>query len=727
MKQVVASQNGIELIESPAPICGKREICVEVHYSFISTGTELSTLEQVEGSSSNLSKHIINNPNLIKKAGSKISAKGIKSTLKDINQYVSKRKSQTYKLTPLGYSVSGKVISVGEDVTTFSKGDLVACAGATQATHSEIVCVPENLSVHIPSNCDLESASSVAVGSIAIHAIHQSKLRLGEHILIVGLGTVGIITAQLANAAGYRVIGYDPDENKINIAKSLGIRDTENDISQVTNLIQIQTGHMGVDTSIVTAKSNSSLPLDTAIKSTKQKGRVVIVGDVLTQFDRSDILAKEIEIIPSYSYGPGRQDPIYEEFGIDYPYNHVRWTENRNMSEYLRLISNSKIDIKSTIKSYDLSSVKEAYETLKSSSLDKSKVSISIQYNTTVEKESKLTTKILTDKSNNVSKQPIGIAIAGAGKFAQNTHLPNLKTLKSLVHITGILNTKGSKSLELAEMYNAKYATTSYQEILDDQETNAVLISTRHDMHNKMMLDAINAGKSVFVEKPLAINNEELDKFKAISLNSLYKQKLQPIIFTGFNRRFSPLIQKLAGLLSATSESLNISYQMNVGYLDPTHWLRNPEGSGRNIGEACHVYDLFTFLTNSRISDISAVSINTKDKSHSKNENFNAIFKFENGSIANLTFTSMGSQKYPKEQMIVYQSESVYSLNDYKTLNVYNSKPYKITNPNESKGHLEQLQSFINSVINKTSPPMPYWHQIQATHMSLEVERLINQ
>ena len=341
MKQVVASPNGIELIESPAPICGNREICVEVHYSFISTGTELSTLEQVQGSSSSLSKHVINNPNLIKKAGSKISAKGIKSTLKDINQYVSKRKSQTYKLTPLGYSVSGTVISVGEDVTTFSVGDLVACAGAMQATHSEIVCVPENLSVHIPSNCDLESASSVAVGSIAMHAIHQSKLQLGEHILIVGLGTVGIITAQLANAAGYRVIGYDTDENKINIAKSLGIIDVENDISQIENLIQIQTEHMGVDTSIVTAKSNSSLPLNTAINSTKQKGRVILVGDVLTQFDRSDILAKEIEIIPSYSYGPGRQDPIYEEFGIDYPYNHVRWTEKRNMAEYLRLISNS--------------------------------------------------------------------------------------------------------------------------------------------------------------------------------------------------------------------------------------------------------------------------------------------------------------------------------------------------------------------------------------------------
>ena len=721
MKQIVASSNGIEVIESPAPICGSREICVEVNYSFISTGTELSTLEQMQESSSNISKHVISNPNLIKKVGSKISTKGIHSTLKDINQYVSKRKSQTYKLTPLGYSVSGKVISVGEGVTTFSEGDLVACAGATLATHSEIVCVPENLSVHIPPDCDLQSASSVAVGSIAMHAIHQSQLQLGEHILIVGLGTVGIITAQLANAAGYRVIGYDPDENKINIAKSLGILDVKSYISEVKNHIQIQTGHMGVDSSLVTAKSNSSQPLDIAIDSTKQKGRVIIVGDVLTQFDRSDILAKEIEIIPSYSYGPGRQDAVYEKYGIDYPYHYVRWTEKRNMSEYLRLISNSKIDIKSITQSYDLFSAKEAYQNLKSSNQDSSKMAVSIIYNTTDDTKSKRTTKIATKKFDNISKHSIGVAIAGAGKFAQNTHIPNLKKINSLAHITGILNTKGTSAIEIAKIYDAGYATTSYQEILDDPNTNAILIATRHNMHNKMLIDGINAGKNIFIEKPLAVDKEELDKFSTI----VDSKGQNLIIQTGFNRRFSPLITKLSDMLSNSKDPLTISYIMNVGYLDAEHWLRDSEGLGRNIGEACHIYDLFTFLTDSKIRHISASSINPKNKNHSKNENFTANFKFEDGSIANLTFTSMGSTIYPKEQMKIFQSESVYYLNDYKTLDVYNKNKQTITNHSGSKGHEEELRSFINAIKNESSPPIPYWQQIQATHMALEIERLI--
>ena len=721
MKQIVASSNGIELIESPAPICGSREICVEVNYSFISTGTELATLEQVQESSSNISKHVISNPNLIKKVGSKISAKGIHSTLKDINQYVSKRKSQTYKLTPLGYSVSGKVISVGEGVTTFNEGDLVACAGATLATHSEIVCVPENLSVHIPSDCDLQSASSVAVGSIAMHAIHQSQLQFGEHILIVGLGTVGIITAQLANAAGYRVIGYDPDENKINIAKSLGMLDVKSDISEVKNHIQIQTGHMGVDSSLVTAKSNSSQPLDIAIDSTKQKGRVIIVGDVLTQFDRSDILAKEIEIIPSYSYGPGRQDAVYEKYGIDYPYHYVRWTEKRNMAEYLRLISNSKIDIKSITQSYDLFSVKEAYQNLKSSNQNPSKMAVSIIYNTTADTKSKRTTKITTKKSRNTSKKSIGVAIAGAGKFAQNTHLPNLKKINSLAHITGILNTKGTSAIEIAKMYDAEYATTSYQEILDDPNTNSILIATRHNMHNKMLIDGINAGKNIFIEKPLAVDKEELDKFSTI----VDSKGQNLIIQTGFNRRFSPLITKLSEMLSNSKDPLTISYIMNVGYLDAEHWLRDSEGLGRNIGEACHIYDLFTFLTDSKIRHISASSINPKNKNHSKNENFTANFKFEDGSIANLTFTSMGSTIYPKEQMEIFQSESVYYLDDYKTLDVYNRNKQTLTNHSGSKGHEEELRSFINAIKNESSPPIPYWQQIQATHMALEIERLI--
>ena len=721
MKQIVASSKGIELIESPAPKCGSREICVEVHYSFISTGTELAALEQIQESSANISKHIISNPDLIKKIGTKITGNGIKETLKDINQYISKRKHQTHKLTPLGYSVSGKVISVGKHVRNFSEGDLVACAGATLATHSEIVCVPENLSVHIPPNCDLQSASSVAVGAIAMHAIHQSNLKLGEHILIVGLGTVGFITAQLANAAGYRVIGYDPDENKINIAKSLGIVDVSNDISQIKHQIQVQTDHMGVDSCLVTAKSKNSEPLSLAIDSTKQKGRVIIVGEVSTQFDRSDILQKEIEIIPSYSYGPGRQDPIYENFGLDYPYSHVRWTEKRNMEEYLRLLSNSKINVKSTIESYDLSSFKDAYEQLKSPTGNKPMIAVSLKYDVTTKTASKLNRKVDAIQHNDVSNKSIGIAIAGAGKFAQNTHLPNLRKLNSISHITGILNTKGTSAIEIANLYGAKYGTTDYGEILNDPNTNAILISTRHNIHNKMMLEGVNAGKNIFIEKPLAVNKEELDKFESLVNSNTHNY----IIQVGFNRRFSPLITELSEILSNSTDPITISYTMNVGYLDPSHWLRDSEGLGRNIGEACHIYDLFTFLTNSKLTHMSAASINPKSKAHSKNENFTANFKFEDGSIANLTFTSMGSTAYPKEQMKIFQSESVYYLDDYKTLEIYRKNKKIIRNHSGSKGHSEELSSFIYAIKNETGPPIPYWQQIQATNMALQTEQLI--
>lgn len=654
----------LEEVPDPTPEPGYK--IVRVSHSCISTGTELSGLKSA---SMPLWKRAITQPDKVKKALKMLATKGYSKT-KSIIQG---------KLTagsPTGYSAAGFI-----DGTSAR----VACAGAQFANHAEIIQVPENLIVPIPSNLDFASASTVALGAIALQGIRRAQPTLGETFVVIGLGFLGQITGQMLLANGCRVIGMDLDPNRVALAESFGIENrTVSDVDGV----------------IITAASASSEVISTAFKLCRKKGRVVLVGDVGLNLKRSDFYQKELDFFISTSYGPGRYDDRYEEKGFDYPIGYVRWSENRNMEEYLRLLSQKKVNI-DFYTTYPVEQAATAYRHLTEAT--PKPLLVLLSYTPTANKQ-----KVISNpEAKPVKKDQIQLAVIGAGGFAKEMHLPNIQSLKEY-NLRAVVSRSGHNAKATAKQFEAGYSTTDYQEVLNDPEIDAVLIATRHHLHTSMTLDALRAGKHVLVEKPLALNPEELQQivdFYALTPDA-------PILLTGFNRRFSKYAE---GIIKTTQNRINpmiLNYRMNAGFLSKEHWVHGEEGGGRNIGEACHIYDLFTYLTNSQVTKVDAHWIPTPT-----NDNFVANLAFHDGSIATLTYTSLGSKDYPKEQLEVFVDGKVIVLNDYKSL----SSP-KIETLLPEKGQKEELIAFAKAIRQGGEWPIPLWQQVQAMEIAFQVE-----
>ena len=726
MKQVTSSSKGIEVIDVPSSLIEKGTVLVEVDYSFVSTGTELATLRalglgQRKNNDRELTQNISESKELIRKVVNYLCERGIKKTIERVFSRISHDNVNSDRLVTLGYSCSGRVVSVGGGVKDFTVGDLVACAGANRATHSELVVVPENLVVLIPEGCSIKNASSVSVGSIAMQGVRQSNARMSELIGVIGLGLVGLLIVRLLKIAGCRVFGLDIDEKRVFQAVEIGADFASVNPELFLNQINNETNFMGLDRCIISASSDNDEIIKAAMETTRQKGRVVVLGFVPMNIDKYPFMRKEIEFVGSSSYGPGRYDPKYENQGLDYPYPYVRWTEKRNMAEYLRLLASGQLDL-SLIANEEvlLSSVNDAYDQLMEGEKKSRGIFINYESDRTLEEKSR---RVIELKSSPVSGK-VGLAIVGAGSFVREMHLPNLEKLKDKIEISAIVNKKGANSIELARHYGIDQASTSLDDILDSVDFDAVLIGTRHDKHTEMSLKCLKAGKHVLVEKPLAITWDELDQIKEF-YDGINKQNV-PLMMTGFNRRFSPYLQKIKEHISDRTTPLVMNYQINTKYLEKDHWLRNDEGGGRNLGEACHIYDLFTFLCDAEVDHVSASSIRPANESFGKNENFSATIRFKDGSIGNLTYTSLGSTKYPKEICHIFCDRSVFSLNNYINLEIWGPVDdiFKTESPN--KGHFEEMELFIRAIKGNIDWPIPLWHQIQATEIALNVEDEIN-
>lgn len=712
MKQVLTQKGNILLLNIPAPLIGKGQVLVEVVYSLISSGTELDT---IQSTSKSLVEKALEQPEKVKKLLDFLKQQGIQKTIAKIN-------GQLEQAFPLGYSCSGTVIQVGEGITDIQPGDKVACAGSGIANHAEIVLVPRNLLVKIPNGCSMKDAASMTLGAIALQGVRRADPRLGESVAVIGLGLLGQITIQLLKAAGCQVIGLDLDDRRIALARELGANYAQNSsLVNISEEIKRLTNGNGVDAAIITAASTSDAITQQAMELTRKKGRVVVVGAVGLGLKRSPFYEKEIDFLISSSYGPGRYDVQYEKMGVDYPYAFVRWTENRNMQEYLHLIAEGKIILDTILeREYDLSQVQNAYKDLQSS--DNKPLGIILKYpNDQADRlANKLETKVVLSSQKVDGK--INVALIGAGSFAKTVHLPNLQKQKSQFIIRAIVSSTGSNAHEVAKLFNAAYATTDYQDILNDPEIDAVIICTRHNLHAQMTLQALKAGKHVLVEKPLALNQEELDSIKAFITDNLKS----PVLLTGFNRRFSPHMEFVKKVLAEHTDPKIINYRMNAGYIPLDQWVHNNEGGGRNIGEACHIYDLMTYLTNAKVISTEAQTIRPKTGFYSAQDNFSASFSFDDGSIATLQYSSMGTKEYPKENMEILVDGLVLTLNDYKNTNIYGSKLKGVTTKTFEKGHLEELRLFSEAIIGKKECPNPIWQQIQAMEMAFSVEQLIN-
>ena len=710
MKQVLIKK-GIAIAEKvPAPQVNKDTVLVEVKYSCISIGTEMSG---VRASATPLWKRALKEPENVKKVFSMITEKGLMKTASQV-------KSRLDSGSPVGYSASGIVIAVGENVRDIKIGDRVACAGAQCAHHAEIINVPRNLLVKVPDSVDLKGACTVTLGSIAMQGVRRAQTTLGECFVVIGLGVIGQITVQLLKASGCKVIVSDLDRNRISLAMKHGADmsihpDDGVDIQRVNQL----TGGIGADGVIITAASKSSAIVSAAFNMCRRKGRVVLVGDVGLDIKRGDLYSKELDFLISTSYGPGRYDAQYEEKGLEYPVAYVRWTENRNLQEILSLIENKKLNIADLVSNvYTIDNATAAYEELKNAS--EKPLMVLLQYPANEEKTANFIQ--INTATCNSKNDCINVAVIGAGGFAKGMHLPNLEKLKNKYQIYAIMSRTAHNADAVAKLYNAAYSTTSYEKILSDENVDMVLITTRHNLHAQMVLQALKAGKHVLVEKPLAINEDELSQ-----IESFYKENTDaPLLLTGFNRRHSQYLQEINKHTSKRINPMIINYRMNAGYIPLDCWVHTEEGAGRNIGEACHIYDLFNYLTGARAVSVSAHSINPSNSYASSKDNFVATISYEDGSVANLIYTSLGSKDVPKEQMDIYFDNKIISLTDYQKLTGHGVKINTIETKISEKGQLEEIKAFADAIKSGLAEsPIPLWQQLQAMEIAFAVEKQI--
>lgn len=710
MLQGIIKKGKALTIDVPAPQVSKGMVLIKVVFSCISAGTELSGLAR---SKKPLIQRAWEQPDKVKK---------VLDILRDEGFTVAyaKVKNKLESGTPIGYSVSGIVIAVGDGITRFQPGDRVSAAGVGYAHHAEFVSVPENLVVKIPDKVPFEEASTVALGGIAIQSIRRAHLQLGEFGVVFGAGILGLLTTQMLIASGIRVAVIDIDSHRLDIAKELGAElvVNSNDENPVEKILNWSDGY-GADAVIFTASTQQNEPLSQCFRMTRKKGKVILVGVSGPEIKREDIYSKELDFLISTSYGPGRYDTNYEEKGVDYPYAYVRWTENRNMKEYLRLVQNNNIKLNRLIeKTYPIEQIADAFDCL--STETPRPLIVLLQYGSPEEKPllPNISQQIIHVNTNYTKKSVINVAVIGTGGFATNMHLPNLARLRDKYSIYATLDRSTQQAKFVAEQYNAKYTTTNLDEILNDNQVDLVLITTRHDSHAEYCLKALQAGKHVFVEKPLAISQEELDRIRDFYANG---SEAKPVLLVGFNRRFSRYLAEIKKHTDRRINPLLIRYRMNAGLLPSDHWVF--ETGGRIIGEACHIIDTISYLTNSPIESVSVESITPTTDRYSPTDNKVVILKYKDGSVTCFEYFSVGSIEFGKEYMEVHFDGKTIVLDDYKSLKGYGLKINEIKTQTSQKGHFEELIALYNSITGKNSDwPIPLFELIQTTEATFLIK-----
>jgi len=680
MKQVFVQHGTAMIAQVPAPMIEETGILVEVAYSLISTGTELTGLRE---SGKSITQQALEQPEKIKKAMDHLRRQGIRKTIAKIQG----KAADSHRA---GYSCSGVVVQVGKEIHDIQPGERVACAGAGIANHAEIVLVPRNLVVKIPDDCGLREAASTTVGSIAMQGVRRADPRLGEHVAVIGLGLLGQITVMLLKAAGCIVTGIELNPRRIEIAGRVGMdygfSPVEADIQKEINRL---TGDHGVDATIITAASESDDIAQQAMEITRKKGRVVVVGAVGLGLKRSPFYEKEIDFLISSSYGPGRYDDRYERKGRDYPYAYVRWTENRNMQEYLRLLAEGKVNLDLILeKEYALEDVERAYHDL--ASAQEPPLGVLLTYGLDAEKDArdeKLATKVTLSEQPGSGK--IGVALIGAGNFAKAVHIPNLQKLSHLYELRAVVSRSGANARKVAEQYGFAYASTDIADVLEDEHVDMVLICTRHNLHAKLAIQAARAGKAIFLEKPMAMNAEELKELEAVL------REAQVPFMVGYNRRFSPAAIRAREILDTVPGPSMMLYRVNAGHLPANHWTQTEEGGGRIIGEACHMFDLMQYFVHpARVVEVTSLKIPSAEGSHAPSDNLSATVQYDDGSIGTLVYTSLGASDLPKEYVEIHAGGKALVIDDFLSLHVHGSAEQGWESRTQDKGHERALEQF---------------------------------
>ncbi|MEQ8242505.1 bi-domain-containing oxidoreductase [Fulvivirga sp.] len=691
MKQILQSfkTGKTELTEIPVPNVGKGQVLIRTTRSLVSLGTEKML---VDFGKANLLQKARQQPDKVKMVLDKIKTDGLRPTMETVF-------NKLEQPLPLGYSNVGVVEEIGEGVNEFKKGDRVVSNGP----HAEYVVVPKNLVALIPKNVSDDEAAFTVIASIGLQGIRLVNPTLGETVVVTGLGLIGLLTAQLLKANGCWVIGIDIDQNKCDLASSMGI-DTINPAGNdpVNRALEL-TDNIGVDAVIITASTKSNEVISQSAKMCRKRGRVVLVGVIGLELSRADFYEKEITFQVSCSYGPGRYDISYEEKGNDYPIGFVRWTEKRNFETILKAISANQLDVKSLIS--EIVELKD-YQNIYSEMGNVNTVASIINYSDSPQSINRGIE--INPRSFKGQKGVLGIV--GAGNFTKMTLLPALKGLSP--NIKSIVSSKGVNGTALAKKYGISKSATDIQEVLQDHEIDTIIITTRHDAHAGQVVDGLKAGKNVFVEKPLALSQSELKSIE----NALETTKGS--LMVGFNRRFSPHIKQIKKSLGAEPGSINLLATMNAGFIPHDSWVHDLQvGGGRIIGEACHFVDLAVYLTDSLVS---SVCFNALGKYPEENtDNGTLLLKHDNGAISTINYFSNGAKSYSKERVEVYSQNRTWIVDNFRVTNGYNVKGFKKLKTKLDKGHKAQFEAYLDHIQSGGIPLIPITELLNVSKASL--------
>jgi predicted dehydrogenase/threonine dehydrogenase-like Zn-dependent dehydrogenase len=690
MKQVLQNRKtGRPFVgEVPVPALQRGRVLVRTVASLISAGTERAAVELV---SKGLVQEARQRPDLVKAVVAKVKSEGILNTFASVRDKMAASQA-------LGYSAAGIVSAVAEDVTEFQIGDRVACAGVGFASHAEVLSVPKNLCVHLPDGVSFESGAYGTLGAIALQGVRLAQPTLGESVVVIGLGLVGQLTVQLLKANGCRVFGLDLDQSRVSLALEMGADKGLVSDESTAKEIETWTRGYGADAVLITAATDSNQPVELAARVSRLKGRVIVVGMTGMDIPRQPFFSRELKLIISMSYGPGRYDPDYEERGNDYPLPYVRWTEKRNIESFLELIAEKRVNVERlTTHRFPIAGAEHAYRLI-SGDVQEPYLGVVLNYDPEVEVVRRVSLGAAAPARK--PEKSIILGVIGAGGYVPAMLLPHFKS--EGVQFRSIATASGVSAHDVGKRFGFAYAVSSAEEVLEDADVNLVVIGTRHDTHAELARKALELGKHVLVEKPLALSDEELESVLATAGSSTGK------LMVGFNRRFSPLAQRAKDFFAGRETPLSILYRVNAGRLPKDHWLQNDvEGGGRIIGEVCHFIDLMQYLTGAPPVSVFAEAMSAKSSKIVDADSAFITLRFADGSNGAIAYLSEGDKGLAKERVEIFGAGRVFILDDYRRATLYkHGREEQVTLKAQDKGQQAQVRAVCASVLEGGSAPI---------------------
>ncbi len=689
-----------QVVDVPVPQVGEKAALVRTAASLVSAGTERML---VEFAKQGLLGKAQSRPDLVQQVLNKAKREGLLSTL-------DAAKNKLDQPLTLGYSSAGTIVETGSNLSGFRAGDRVACGGGGYAVHAEFANIPQNLLVCIPDSVNFEQAAFATIGAVAMQGFRLADVQVGANVAVIGLGLLGLLATGIASAAGCRVLGIDLNPERVALAEKMGAVNAVTRDQAVEAAAALSSGK-GVDAVLICADTKSNDPVELAGEIARDRAKVVAVGAVGLQVPRKPYYEKELGLVISRSYGPGRYDTDFEEKGQDYPIGYVRWTETRNMEAFLNLLAQGKLDVAPLITHrIPIEEGERAYELITG---DEPYLGVLLTYE---EQPLPSDNRIPNKLAPTVRVKPgdiLALGVLGAGNYALSTLLPVIKK-SGLVAPVGIISASGVSAHHAAQRFGFGFASSDPAAVIEDPAINLIAILTRHNLHTQQILSAFKAGKHVYCEKPLAINPQQLAEISDVLQNEAH-----PLLMLGFNRRFAPLTEHLKAFVDQRQEPLFAHYRINANQLPPEHWLIDPQiGGGRIVGEGCHFIDFLTFLVGENPIEVSTQGL--PDNGKYSEDNVVLRFSYPDGSLGVISYIANGDKSFSKEYLEVFTGGRVAVLHDWRKLEMIakGRRTVKRHLLQQDKGHFNAWRAFLQAVQSKEKPPIPYEQMLGVTQAS---------